>query len=164
MALACAALVPLVAAPEAPARSCKKLKEQRGCRLPATFGFTAPGNVFTVTGGKAGVDANGRFMTSCTGGGEAPLQQEAEWPIDSKLDFPPRPRVGKGYDVESITENPPDSTNKVAKYVWAGRLRIRSAKKAALTLSFTSTYGSNEADTRTCTGSVTKTPTRVKYL
>ena len=164
MALACAAIVPLVAAPEAPARSCKKFKEERGCRLPARMGYAATGNVFTITGGRTGTDANGRFATSCTGGGEPPVQQEAEWPIDDKLNFPARPRVGKTYDVESRTENPPDSTNKVARYTWTGRLKVRSAKKVALTLSFTSTYGTNEADTRTCTGSVTKTLRRVKYL
>ncbi len=147
----------------AAAASCKKFKEAKGCRLPSPSGFAAKGNAFTLTIGARGGDVNGRFATKCTGGGEPEAAQEAEWPIDPKLDFP-RPRVGKTYDVRSETRNPPDSTGKVAAYTWTGKLRIVSAKKATLTLTFTSTYGSTAEDTRTCTGSEKKTLTRVKYL
>ncbi len=153
----------LVPAGAAPAASCKKFRETKGCKLPNPSGFAAKGNVFTLTIGRTGGDVNGRFATRCTGGGEPEVTQEAEWPIDTRLDFG-RPRVGKTYDVRSETENPPDSTGKIAKYVWTGKLKVRSAKKVSLTLTFTSTYGSTPENTRTCTGSETKTLTRVKYL
>lgn len=161
LALCAAFLVP---AAGAPAASCKKFREQKGCRLPAPAGFAAKGNVFTVTVGRTATDANGRFGMRCTGGGEPDVTQETEWPIDTQLEFPARPRVGKTYKVRSERSNPPDSTGKVAAYDWSGTLRVTSARKVSLTLSYTSTYGSTPDDTRTCTGSATKTLTRVKYL
>ena len=143
------------------ARTCKKFKEQRGCRLPNPSGYASTGNIFTITISRKASDVNGRFSVACTGGDQPPGSIEVEWPIDEKLNFPGRPRIGVTYDVGSITDN--NSGPDLAGYEWKGELRVTSAKKVSQKLSFSSVSGKAD-NPRRCEGSATKTLRRVKYL
>ena len=163
LALLAVGAVALVPAGSDAARSCKKFKEQTGCKLPNPSGYAATGNVFTITISRTASDVNGRFEVPCTGGDQPPGPVAVEWPIDEKLLFPGRPRIGKTYKVESITDNPPGPGGTVSSFAWNGELRVTSAKKVSLKLSFRSRSGKPD-NPRLCEGSATKTLRRVKTL
>jgi hypothetical protein len=165
LVLPVALAVVLPVAAEAPAaKRCKKYKEKSGCKLPAPAGYASTGNLFTLTVGKPASDANGRFGIRCTGGGRPDSEAEVEWPIDERLNFPGRPKVGQTYDVEALDTNPPDGSGRVSSYEWRGKLVIKSAKKATLTLSYKFSNGNDAVGFQTCTGEQKRTLRRVRTL